>query len=440
MPNASENTSAVDLLIIGAGSSGISAARTAQSLGLSVLVLEARDRVGGRAHTIHIPGSDELRGEPIDLGATWLHDADNNPLVPLAESLGIKLTDSDAVRNRLLYIDGRLATTEESVDFRDRWDAFEDHIAEEASKSEAKRAAGEAAPAGGPWDATVSSFEGDVIAAWPLSDIDLLDFAGTLLGGRNLLPEGGIGNLVTRLGEGLPIKLSHVVKRIVWNRAGGLVKVSGDFGTIEGGSLICTLPTAVLASKSVCFEPPLPEALTAALKDLHLGAVVKVALVATPNGRELLGNLPDFTSITRRIEPDETLAPINLWPFGRNYVTVWFGGKFAIELERRGKDAAREEALSELARYFGKDTVSRAFEPSAVVTSWINDPLTLGAYSHAVPGGSAARGTLSIPLAGGLFRFAGEANHTSLAATVAGAWIEGEKAARSVAEVLGKQA
>ena len=76
----------VDVAVIGAGAAGIGAARRLHEAGaVSVLVLEARDRVGGRVNTI------EPAGFPLDRGAEWLHSADRNPLSPIAKSLGFSV-------------------------------------------------------------------------------------------------------------------------------------------------------------------------------------------------------------------------------------------------------------------------------------------------------------------------------------------------------------
>ncbi|MBX9594806.1 MAG: FAD-dependent oxidoreductase, partial [Roseomonas sp.] len=113
-----------DLLVIGAGAAGIAAARTAMEAGRSVLVLEARGRPGGRALT------DTARlGLPYDLGATWLHQAVTNPLVPLAVRLGVTLHDSDALRRERSQVGARPVTPAEDAAYSAAWAEAEARIA-----------------------------------------------------------------------------------------------------------------------------------------------------------------------------------------------------------------------------------------------------------------------------------------------------------------------
>ncbi len=107
-------TDSPDVLVIGAGSAGIAAARRLRALGRAVLVLEAGPRVGGRVATDHSLGA------PLDLGASWLHEAEHNPLTPLAQALGFTLHDTGRrKRDLLLTAAGHPATPEE----RAAWDA-----------------------------------------------------------------------------------------------------------------------------------------------------------------------------------------------------------------------------------------------------------------------------------------------------------------------------
>ena len=104
-----------DFLVVGAGVAGIAAARALQARGLSCLVLEAKDRIGGRAYT-------DATG--FDHGASWLHQANDNPLTGFAEALGFETVDHDKLRQRLLFTKGRFATTAE----RHAFAAAEDHF------------------------------------------------------------------------------------------------------------------------------------------------------------------------------------------------------------------------------------------------------------------------------------------------------------------------
>jgi monoamine oxidase len=406
-----------DILVIGAGVAGIAAARAASAAGRSVRVLEARPRLGGRALT------DTSLGVSFDLGATWLHAAERNPLAPLARALGIALADSDSMRREITFIGGRRADRAEVAAFDAAWDGFEAAIRARAAEGGPDIAAGAAAPQGGPWDATVAAWQGRVIAAWPLEAISLQDFAATLLSGANLLPAGGLGALVARLGAALPIALGAQVERLRW---GGPVAVAeGTFGALRARAVVCTLPTTLLAAGSLRFDPPLPGAVTQAAHDLPMGAAIKVALAAA--GADRLG-LPAHASTDRQVAPGEDLVPITFWPQGQGIATAWIGGTLAVEVARQGASAAEAVVRDEIAARLGHRAPD-AFRPGALVSDWITDPFTLGAYTHARIGAAGARALLAAPLAEGRLCLAGEACHPSLAGTVAGAWLSGAAAA-----------
>jgi monoamine oxidase len=414
-----------DLLVIGAGAAGIAAARTALGAGRRVRVLEGRDRPGGRALT-----DTTSLGAPFDLGATWLHAADRNPLADLARGLGIALTDSDALRQEITFVGSRRATAEELAAYDEAWAAFEPIIAARAAAPGPDIPASEAAPQGRPWDATVAAWQGQVINAWPLDAISLRDLHANLLDGANLLPAGGLGALVARLAEGLPITFGAKVERLRWGGAEAVAE--GGFGTLRAAAVVCTLPTPLLAAEAIRFDPPLPPEVREAAHGLPLGQAVKVALRAA--GPDRLG-LPDHASTDRQVAPGENLIPITFWPGGADHASGWIGGRLAIEVEREGPAAAEAVLREEIAKRLGS-AAPRAFRPGAVVSGWGRDPFARGAYSHARVGAAGARAVLAAPLAEGRLMLAGEACHPNLAATVAGAWLSGEAAARAALATL----
>lgn len=414
--------SGTDILVIGAGAAGIAAARTALAAGARVQVLEARRRIGGRALT------DGSLGAPFDLGATWLHWAERNPLAALARQLGIGLVDADASRRERSFVGARPLTAAEQAAYDAAWAAFEAAIAAYRGPDVA---VADAVPRGGPWDATVAAWQGEVIAAWPLAAMGILDFRANLLRGSNLLPAGGTGALLARLGAGLPVALGAEVTRLAWGGAEAVAE--GGFGRLAARAVVCTLPTSLVAAGAIRFDPPLPPAVLEAAHALPLGAAVKVALQAA--GGDRLGLAPN-TSTDRQVAPGEALIPITFWPGGHDIATGWIGGPLALEVEREGPAAAEALLRAEIAARLGH-AAARAFRPGALVSAWGRDPFSRGAYSHGRIGCGAARAVLAAPLAGGRLCLAGEAAATDgLAATLAGAWNSGERAARAALAVL----
>lgn len=409
-----------DVLVIGAGCAGIAAARELAARGRTCIVLEAGPRVGGRAWT-----DGDTLGLPFDHGASWLHQARDNPLTPFAHALGLAPIDHDRVRERRLFAHGRLAPPEDRRAFAAAEDAFWTAIDAAARDGAPDRPASEAAPRGGPWDATVAHWEGAQICAAELSRMSLHDVAATALDGPNLIMREGLGTLVARLAEALPIRLNARVDRLRYGPRG--VTAEGSFGRLAARAAIVTVSTGVLAAGAIAFDPPLPTATQAAIHALPLGLLTKVAFRADdPAAPEM----PPFVSLRRAPDHDGD-RPMS-WvsrPFGDPVMIAFCGGARAWEIAGDPRHA-EAEARAEAATVFGRDAAMALGR--ATVTRWAEDPLFRGAYSHAIPGAQAARTALARPLADGRLRFAGEACHPRFAATVAGAWLSGTEAARAV--------
>ena len=406
-----------DVLVVGAGVAGIAAARALRARGLSCLVLEAKDRIGGRAYT---------DATSFDHGASWLHQANDNPLAGFAEALGFETVDHDKLRQRLLFTEGRFATAAERHTFAAAEDHFWRVIEAAAADGAPDRPATDAAPEGGRFDPLVAHWEGAQICAAELSRMSLHDFAATALDGPNLLLRRGLGTLVSTLAEGLPIRLNAPVTRIDWR--GEDVEASGAFGRIRARAAIITVSTGVLAQGSIAFTPDLPAEKHAAIKALPLGLLSKLAFPIPPS---TLPEFGAFASLRRDIaEPGDRPISWIARPFGAPVMLAFIGGSLAWELSRTGKPATEAHARAEFARVFGAEAAAALGPP--IITDWGGDPHFLGSYSHAVPGGQAARRVLAEPLADGRLIFAGEACHPRFAATVAGAWLSGEGAAQLV--------
>jgi monoamine oxidase len=419
-----------DVLVVGAGAAGIAAARRLAELGRSCRVLEAGPRIGGRAVTDH------RLGAPFDLGASWLHEAEHNPLTPIAQRMGLTLHDSGRRRRDLLLTaGGRAATAAERAAWAEAVDDFDATAEARAAEGGPDIPLSDAVPRGGPWDATATHWLAEMINAAPAEDTSLHDYVATGLDGWNPQVAEGVGTLVARLGEGLPVALSALVRRLRWGGPG--VVAEGSFGTLRAQAAIVTVSTGVLAAGGIAFDPGLPGEVRDAIAGLPLGLLSKVGLRAT--GAERFG-LRAFGRLGRQVEgPGDGPISWMLWPFDRDHVVGFLGGCRAWALAREGPAAAEAAAREELARYFGAAEVARAFPPGvpSVVTGWGEDPLFLGAYSHARPGQAGARAALrDAAPAGGRLRFAGEACHARYAATVGGAWDSGIHAAEQVHAAL----
>jgi monoamine oxidase len=430
MPDTPTDT---DVLVIGAGLAGLGAATLLRRRGLRCLVLEAADRIGGRAWTAY---PDALGGAWFDMGAVWLHDAEHNPLVPIAQAAGDTLLRSDELRREHTFVGTREATPAEYADYADAWPRFEattDRLLQ--ALPDAPLSAVARHRPDDPWAVTVETWEGPIICVADAARFSLRDWRRNALSGSNLVPQGGIGAFVQRrLGGGLDIRLRTPVTRLGWNAAGGRVAAQTDAGAVTARTCIVTVSTGVLASGALVFDPPLPAPVQDSIAALPMGLAVKVALRAT--GPDRL-SLPLHCSVDRQVtRSGEPAMVFQCWPFGRDYVQGWCGGSIAWEVARAGEDAAVDFALSQLRAVFGS-RVDRLFAGGGrLVTHWDADPFVRGAYCYALPGHAEARARLAEPQADGHLLFAGEACHDGLAGTLAGAWISGQDAAARAATLL----
>ncbi len=418
----------VDVVVIGAGLAGLGAATALRQAGRRAVVLEAADRIGGRAWTAHPP---ELGNVWFDMGAVWLHNAETNPLVPIAQAAGETLLRSDELRRERTFVGTREATPNEYADFAAAWDRYEvkaGAILREVD--DAPLAVVARALPDDPWAVTVETWEGPIICCASADELSLRDWHTNVLSGSNLVPDGGIGAFVARrLGKGLDIRLRTPATHVAWT--GPDVQVETSAGTITAHSAIVTVSTGVLSAGAIRFDPPLPPAAQAAINAMPMGLAMKVVLRAA--GEDRLG-LPLHCSLDRQVKRsgDPTMA-FQCWPYKRGYIQGWIGGPAAWDLARAGDAAALDFALGQLRSVLGS-RVDRAFAGGAhLVTHWEADPLIRGAYSLVHPGDAGARAALGTPLADGRLVFAGEACHSGMTGTLAGAWISGQDAARAAA-------
>ncbi len=424
MPDTPTDT---DVLVIGAGLAGLGAATALRDRGLRCVVLEASNRIGGRAWTTY---PEALGGAWFDMGAIWLHDAEHNPLVPIAEAAGDTLLRADELRRQRSFVHGREATPAEYADYAAAWPRFEQqadrllHLLPDAPLADVARHL-----PGDPWAVTVETWEGPVICTVEADRFSLRDWRRNALSGSNLVPQGGIGAFVQRrLGNGLDIRLETPVTRVRWNGPGGRVAVESSRGTLTARACIVTVSTGVLGAGALDFAPALPSTVQESIAALPMGLAMKVALRATGTDRL---DLPLHCSVDRQVtRSGEPTMNFQCWPFGRDYVQGWVGGDTAWELAQAGEAAAVDFALTQLRALFGARVDPLFAGGGRLVTRWDADPWVRGAYCYARVGQADARVRLAEPVCDEHLLFAGEACHDGFAGTVAGAWISGQDAVR----------
>ncbi|MPR09564.1 FAD-dependent oxidoreductase [Microvirga tunisiensis] len=401
----------IDMAIVGAGAAGIAAARRVVAAGKSCILLEARKRAGGRAWTVHAPD-----GSVIDLGAAWMHSAEQNPMVPLARSVGspISTRNQDDWPKRL-----RLSglSPSEIADFSQAQDAYLARVDAAAQLSEDRPIAA-CLDTGSRWNPLLSAMTTWNTGSSP-DKVSTTARRYRSYTGTNWRPEHGYGHLLEQLAGGLPIAFGAPVTMIDWS--GQSVRVTAGDMTLRASCVILTVPPSVLAAEAVTFFPKLPAAKVTAIEELPLGVNNKIYFHLP----ETIDGLPDDTHFVGSLTNSAT-GSYQIRPMGRPLLEMFLGDAIARTLESEGAAAMADFAGSEIRQVFG----SGAVKPLAPVAAsgWLNDPYSRGGYSYAMPGRAEQRDVLAAPVGERLF-FAGEACSKNWHSTVHGAWTTGEKAA-----------
>lgn len=405
-----------DVAIVGAGAAGVGAARRLAGTGLSVLVLEATTRVGGRAF------SQTVRGMPLDLGCGWFHSAERNAWVPIAEAARFAIDRRPSAWRRQ-YRNAGFAAAEQEAAQRE-WEMWEGRLAAVATGSDR---AVEALPPDGRWSgylrALVSYISGAAVEDLSAADYLAYDDASSWTNWRT--PDG-FGALVAASLPALPLRLSTPVAAI--DDGGRALRLETRSGSLTARTAIVTVSTAVLASGAIRLPPALDDRLHAASR-LPLGLANKLFLaIDGPSPfepeRHAIGN-------PHRAET----GSYYIRPFGRPVIECFFGGPGARALEAAGLDAAVAFARDELAALFGGDVREKL--RAVAGCNWGGASWFGGSYSYARPGEAGRRRELAAPWQERLF-FAGEATHATDFSTAHGAYDSGRRAAEEAIAALGR--
>jgi monoamine oxidase len=407
--------SAVDVAIIGAGAAGLGAARALENSGLSVIVLEARDRVGGRAHTVMA-----APGIPFDLGCGWLHSANRNSFVAIAARLNIEIDKTRPPWREQSFDKG--FPLKERVDFIAALDAFYDR-AEQAAKSGRDSAASTCLEPGNRWNPMIDAIS-TYVNGCELDRVSILDMDAYEDTEINWRVRRGYGALMTAYAGPCPLALNSEVTLI--DHSAKRIRIETSRGTLSAGKVIVTVPTNLIADEAIRFHPALPAKLDAA-RGLPLGFDNKVmlALDEPPENKDALPKDGSLRGATMRT----AMGAFHLRPFGQPCIEGFYGGRFARELEDAGDGALAAQAIDEIVALLGAD-FRRKLKPLSE-SRWGHDPFARGAYSHALPGHAGDRAILAAPVDNRLF-FAGEATSPNFFSTAHGARDSGERAAGEV--------
>ncbi len=424
----------LDVVIVGAGVAGLAAARTLIAAHKTVLVVEARERIGGRAVT-----DSTTFGFPFDHGAQWIEAGKTNPAMAILRETNAKPIPDR--QEQTLYISGKELPNEEYARF--------EKIAIDASRKIAAALikppmaippVAVPVPAGAPSDVIVGrllkpqdplerlayAMMGPLEAGVENGELSARDFTRQPDTEPQYSVAEGLGALIARWGAKVPVKLGTRVLRI--DSTGTQVMVVTTNGELNAKAVIVTVPTGVLAVGPFGFAPQLSAARKEAIAQLPMALYNKVALsfsrkvIDAPAGRSVSG-------LTRKDQAFDAIVR----PYNRDAAIVFMGGAQARQIEEEGSGAAVSFALSAMAEIYGdalRGALARSF-----ATRWGKDPYARGSWSMATPGNADKRLVLAQPHHDRVF-FAGEATDPVWATRVGGAYASGLRAAREALAVL----
>ncbi|MBI4517941.1 MAG: FAD-dependent oxidoreductase [Deltaproteobacteria bacterium] len=418
-----------DVVVIGAGMAGVTAARALARQGLAVAVVEARDRIGGRIYSVR-----DFCAVPVEGGAEFVHTGDAETW-PEIHSASLTVRPCPLARNSMFNLGGRTLWLPWILMQPSVWPSFpilrqirrigsQDISAREFIERHGFRG-----------QARIMA-EMTLTAHLPGS-IDDVGVRG-LLEDRVLKLETGSYHRVTDgydrlpsyIGKGLDIRLGFVVETVRW-APDGVRLIARDGREITARATISTLPFGVLKSGAVRFVPELPEHKRSTFAHLEMGPVLKLLLhFKEPFWPRWLTNLGCGT------------GPVTLyWPvfYGTTglpaVLTAYCTGPRAAQLSRLGEAEAVDVVLADLQRLFPKADPRRMLLAARRI-DWATDPFACGGYTFLRPGGTGSRARLAAADTGALF-WAGAATATpTISDTVQAAYMSGLRAAAEVQRLL----
>lgn len=423
-------------LIIGAGLSGLTAAQALQTAGWEVVVLEARDRIGGRVWT----------RDGIDLGAQWIHGTEGNPITTLARQLNIQTLfvggDSSYIGGweqlQLRNFEGRTLTPEEKEtsiflidDIREAMDALRNEVEqaggsdlslqEAAQRVMAQRGLSPELREQVAWHLAVL-FRDDWGASADQLSLMSWDDGYEVYGYGDSVFVDGVASLTNRLAADLDVRLGHEVNRIEHGAHG--VRVVAGSESFAADAVVVTLPLGVLKTGRVAFDPPLPEAKQRAISRLGMGVLTKVVLLFDEPCWPLEQYVFGYAG------RDVLKAPpliVNLWKTNRlPALVLLIGGDQGRDVERWPLESTTDWARGILHELFGPDIPAPR---KVLVTNWGLDPHSEGSYSYMAVGATPDDiEALAAPV-GDRLLFAGEATVRSHWACLHSAYFSGVREA-----------
>lgn len=425
----------IDTIVIGAGVAGLTAARLLAQAGQAVLLLEARNRIGGRTYT------ERAEGFTTDRGASWIHGIDENPLTAVVKDFGMRSAEFtvgsyQALSRPIAYYGptGQRLSEEASQGFANDISDFDHHLAGSISASVLGSTYAEAI------EETLNTLDWDGQRTERVREFlhhrseeqygvcaKQLDAHGldddSVQGDEVVFPDG-FDQLAAHLAMGLDIRLGHEVRRVEWSTDG--VQVHTTQGEFSASRVVVTVPVGILKSDDFVFSPALPAPLSDALAGFEMNNFEKVFLRFAHKFWD-----DDVYVIRRQGEAGKwwhswyDLTDLH----GVPTLLTFAAGPSAIETRAWSDDRIAVSVLESLRGIYG----DRVEAPEHVlITNWQDDPHSRGSYAYMKPGSVPEDHDLLATPVGGVLHLAGEATWGEDPATVTAALRSGHRAAENI--------
>lgn len=411
-----------EIVIVGAGMAGLSAAHYLQKKGFKPIVLEAQSKVGGRITT------NRSLGIPFDAGASWIHGPTNNPITKLAKQSNTStfLTNDESVK--VYARDGSEYSSTQLEKAENKYTEILKELKGTKDQNFAtvfyqKHPQYQEEPL---WTYMLSAYlefdtGGDI---YQLSSKYFYD--DEAFRGKDVIVTNGYDNMTNYLAQGIDVRLHTTVKDI--NYSNDKITIITNNGNYTADQVLVTVPLGVLKKEAITFSPPLPEPIQNAVRKLEMGSVNKFLLVWDQafweEDLQYIGYTP--------AEKGKFNYFLNVKKFAQTNALMTFAfGDYSKQTEQMDDQAIIAEIMTHLKAIYG----SNIPQPTQFLrTQWNTNPYSYGAYSFAAKGGSSALFEVFERAVDNKIFFAGEHTIRDYRGTVHGAYLSGIREARKMIE------